>query len=183
MVEINRLLEQWSHEVTPTDFNDMECPPGNGGTPRSGGGNDNNGLMTGVLNVELSSLPHNNESNWYLPDFNRNAAEKLLSGKLHGTFLVRRSRDNRHALSISCNGVVEHCIIEETDRGIGFAEPYNIYANLKELVLHYSQNSLEEYNDKLTTKLAYPINVILEQERLLLIQQRQPQPALATYQQ
>jgi phosphoinositide-3-kinase regulatory subunit len=57
-----------------------------------------------------------------------------------------------------CNGTVNHCIINETDRGYGFAEPYNIYSSLKELVLHYAQNSLEEHNDSLRTTLASPVH-------------------------
>jgi phosphoinositide-3-kinase regulatory subunit alpha/beta/delta len=56
-----------------------------------------------------------------------------------------------------CNGQVNHCIIHQTDRGFGFAEPYNIYSTLKELVLHYAQNSLEEHNDSLNTTLMYPV--------------------------
>lgn len=43
-----------------------------------------------------------------------------------------------------------------TERGYGFAEPYNIHETLKHLVLHYAQNSLEEHNECLTTTLAYP---------------------------
>jgi phosphoinositide-3-kinase regulatory subunit len=53
---------------------------------------------------------------------------------------------------------VNHCIINKTDQGFGFAEPFNIYSSLKELVLHYAQNSLEEHNASLTTTLAYPVN-------------------------
>ena len=105
----------------------------------------------------VGTLPHNQDVNWYFPGIDRTCAERMLSDKPHGTFLVRRSHDNRHALSISCNGVVEHCRIEETSRGIGFAEPYNIYANLKELVLHYSQYSLEEYNDKLNISISFTL--------------------------
>lgn len=56
-----------------------------------------------------------------------------------------------------CNGTINHCIIYETERGYGFAEPYNIYGSLKALVLHYAQNSLEEHNDSLTTTLAFPV--------------------------
>lgn len=52
---------------------------------------------------------------------------------------------------------MNHCIIHQTDRGFGFAEPYNIYSTLKELVLHYAQNSLEEHNDSLNTTLMYPV--------------------------
>ena len=151
LVEINRLLEQWSHEMTSD-------PSENFGPGRDDGGDGINGLRSGGMpNIDLASLPHNNDATWYLPGIDRSTAEKHLVGKPNGTFLVRRSQDGRHALSISCNGTVEHCRIEETERGIGFAEPYNIYPNLKELVLHYSQYSLEEYNDKLTTKLAFPI--------------------------
>ena len=124
----------------------------------------------------VGTLPHNQDVNWYFPGIDRTCAERMLTDKPHGTFLVRRSHDNRHALSISCNGVVEHCRIEETSRGIGFAEPYNIYANLKELVLHYSQYSLEEYNDKLNTKLAHPIQVILDQEQHQSNSQQRQQP-------
>ena len=157
--------------MTSSDFNSMDsCEQENAGV--------NNGILRTSMssNVDICSLPHNHDTTWYLPGVDRSYAEKILSGKPHGTFLVRRSHDNRHALSISCNGVVEHCRIEETSRGIGFAEPYNIYANLKELVLHYSQYSLEEYNDKLNTKLAHPIQVILDQEQHQSNSQQRQQP-------
>jgi len=71
---------------------------------------------------------------------------------------VRTSSTNQYALSIACNGNVNHCIIFHTDRGFGFAEPYNIYSSLKKLVLHYAHNSLEIHNDLLNTNLKYPIN-------------------------
>lgn len=53
--------------------------------------------------------------------------------------------------------MINHCIIYETERGYGFAEPYNIYESLMSLVLHYALNSLEEHNDSLTTTLAFPV--------------------------
>ena len=43
------------------------------------------------------------------------------------------------------------------EQGYGFAEPYNIYSSLCDLVLHYAVNSLEEHNDKLKTTLTYPV--------------------------
>lgn len=52
--------------------------------------------------------------------------------------------------------MVNHCIIYATERGFGFAEPYNIHETLKHLVLHYAQNSLEEHNESLNTTLTYP---------------------------
>ena len=64
-----------------------------------------------------------------------------------------------HTLSIVNQGLVTHCKIYETaDRGLfGFTEPYNIYPDLKALVLHYSQNSLEQFNASLKTKCSFPV--------------------------
>ncbi|XP_024081756.1 phosphatidylinositol 3-kinase regulatory subunit alpha isoform X2 [Cimex lectularius] len=111
----------------------------------------------GIVCEQEKECPHNDENTWLLKECSRNKAEQLLSGCKDGTFLVRPSRTGQYALSITCNGIVNHCIIYETERGYGFAEPYNIYVSLKALVLHYQQNSLEEHNDSLNTTLAYPV--------------------------
>ncbi|CAB3223282.1 unnamed protein product [Arctia plantaginis] len=57
----------------------------------------------------------------------REKAEKLLNGKPQGTFLIRPNSTGQLALSICCNSMVYHCIIFKTERGYGFAEPYNVY--------------------------------------------------------
>ncbi|CAH1393870.1 unnamed protein product [Nezara viridula] len=111
---------------------------------------------SGICEQE-TECPHNDESSWLLKECSRSKAEQLLTATKDGTFLVRPSRTGQYALSITCNGTVNHCIIYETERGYGFAEPYNIYESLKALVLHYYQNSLEEHNDSLNTTLAYPV--------------------------
>ncbi|XP_071443030.1 phosphatidylinositol 3-kinase regulatory subunit gamma-like [Hetaerina americana] len=111
------------------------------------------------IETDLDSLPHQDVNTWLIQDCTREMAGRLLAGKPDGTFLIRpsRSRIGQYALSIACHGVTNHCIVYETERGYGFAEPYNIYGSLKSLVLHYSQNSLEELNDLLSTTLAYPV--------------------------
>lgn len=106
---------------------------------------------------DLDNLPHQDERTWLLLECSRTDAERLLCGQPDGTFLVRPSRTGQYALSITCNGTTNHCIIYETERGYGFAEPYNIYESLRVLVLHYAQNSLEEHNDSLNTTLAFPV--------------------------
>ncbi|KAJ9593700.1 hypothetical protein L9F63_014748, partial [Diploptera punctata] len=106
---------------------------------------------------DLENLPHQDETTWLLRECSRTEAERYLNGQPDGTFLVRPSHTGQYALSITCNGTTNHCIIYETDRGYGFAEPYNIYESLKLLVLHYAQNSLEEHNDSLNTTLAFPV--------------------------
>ncbi|XP_076658734.1 phosphatidylinositol 3-kinase regulatory subunit alpha [Halictus rubicundus] len=99
---------------------------------------------------------HSDEKTWLSLECSRSDADRTLADRPDGTFLVRTSRTGQYALSIMCNGTVNHCIIYGTERGFGFAEPYNIHKSLKHLVLHYAQNSLEEHNESLTTTLAYP---------------------------
>ncbi|TGZ49326.1 Phosphatidylinositol 3-kinase regulatory subunit alpha [Temnothorax longispinosus] len=105
---------------------------------------------------EVDFAVHSDEKTWLYLQGSRPDADHVLKGRPDGTFLVRRSRTGQYALSIVCNGTVQHCIIYATERGFGFAEPYNIHESLKHLVLHYAQNSLEEHNECLTTTLAYP---------------------------
>lgn len=70
------------------------------------------------------------------------------------TDLVNRTR--RLCLG-SVDGEVKHCVILSTPRGLGFAEPYNLYGSLRELVLHYRHASLVQHNDSLNVRLAYPV--------------------------
>uniref|UniRef100_A0A2M4BAG4 Putative phosphatidylinositol 3-kinase regulatory subunit n=1 Tax=Anopheles marajoara TaxID=58244 RepID=A0A2M4BAG4_9DIPT len=117
-------------------------------------------LTEGYLPVENQSaeeMPHLDETTWLLEGCSRQEAEEKLAKKPTGTFLIRPRSAGHYALSIACNGATNHCIIYETDRGYGFAEPYFIYESLKALVVHYASNSLEEHNDYLQTTLKYPV--------------------------
>lgn len=104
------------------------------------------------------------DSFWFFPDYSRPRAEHDLSDAPVGTFLIRKSSaKSAFALSIKANDTINHCIIYQTEHGtFGFAEPYNIYKSLKELVLHYSTNSLEEHNESLQTTLKIPLKVYLQ---------------------
>lgn len=108
--------------------------------------------------TEQDELLHNDKDTWYIPKCSRRDAEIYLADKPTGTFLIRpSSAAGSYALSIACNGVINHCMIHETPHGFGFAIPYNLYPTLESLVLHYAQSSLEEHNDLLPTTLKYPI--------------------------
>ncbi|NP_001315170.1 phosphatidylinositol 3-kinase regulatory subunit alpha-like [Cynoglossus semilaevis] len=103
-------------------------------------------------------LPHHDERLWRLGNINRNQAESLLRGKRDGTFLVRdSSKPGCYACSVVVDGEVKHCVINKTSTGYGFAEPYNLYGSLKELVLHYQHTSLVQHNDSLNVTLAFPV--------------------------
>ncbi|KAM4615758.1 phosphatidylinositol 3-kinase regulatory subunit alpha-like isoform 2-T2 [Polymixia lowei] len=103
-------------------------------------------------------LPHHDERLWRLGNINRSQAESLLRGKRDGTFLVRdSSKTGCYACSVVVDGEVKHCVINKTQTGYGFAEPYNLYGSLKELVLHYQHTSLVQHNDSLNVTLAFPV--------------------------
>uniref|UniRef100_A0A3Q3X2R5 Phosphatidylinositol 3-kinase regulatory subunit gamma n=1 Tax=Mola mola TaxID=94237 RepID=A0A3Q3X2R5_MOLML len=104
------------------------------------------------------TLPHNDEKSWFVGNLNRTQAEELLLGKPDGAFLIRESsKKGCYACSVVVEGEVKHCVIYSTPRGFGFAEPYNLYSSLKDLVLHYHQASLVQHNDSLNVRLAYPV--------------------------
>ncbi|XP_075885593.1 phosphatidylinositol 3-kinase regulatory subunit alpha isoform X1 [Nelusetta ayraudi] len=103
-------------------------------------------------------LPHHDERSWKLGNIKRLQAEALLQGKRDGTFLVRESsKAGCYACSVVVDSEVKHCVINKTVSGFGFAEPYNLYGSLKELVLHYQHTSLVQHNDSLNVTLAYPV--------------------------
>lgn len=107
---------------------------------------------------EDENLPHYDEKSWFVGDLNRTQAEDLLHSKPDGAFLIRESsKKGCYACSVVVDGEVKHCVIYSTPRGFGFAEPYNLYSTLKDLVLHYHQTSLVQHNDSLNVRLAYPV--------------------------
>lgn len=64
---------------------------------------------------------------------------------------------NVSSLVCSVEGDAKHCVIYKTATGYGFAEPYNLYSSLRDLVLHYKNVSLVQHNDQLNVNLAYPV--------------------------
>ncbi|XP_049444951.1 phosphatidylinositol 3-kinase regulatory subunit gamma-like [Epinephelus fuscoguttatus] len=98
------------------------------------------------------------ERSWYAGGMRRKEAEELLRGRRDGTFLIRDSQTQRgsFACSVVVDGDVKHCVIYRTSTGYGFAEPYNLYPSLKELVLHYRHTSLIQHNQQLNVTLAWP---------------------------
>lgn len=108
---------------------------------------------------EDDASPHHDECTWYVGDITRTRAEDMLRGKSNGTFLIRDSQSQKgsYACSVVVDGDVKHCVIYKTTSGYGFAEPYNLYSSLKDLVLHYKNVSLVQHNDHLNVTLAYPV--------------------------
>lgn len=158
-VAYNKSLEREMHALKPEVFSLLELKDKHAATLDRHGVNAQKicDILSGNQ-PELANLPHHDQTTWFLQNCSRQEAERRLADRTHGTFLVRPSKTGQHALSIKTGTCINHCIIFKTQRGYGFAEPYNIHKSLKALVLHYAQNSLEEHNDALTTCLVYPVN-------------------------
>ncbi|XP_048845788.1 phosphatidylinositol 3-kinase regulatory subunit gamma-like isoform X1 [Brienomyrus brachyistius] len=108
---------------------------------------------------EDENLPHHDEKSWFVGPLNRQQAEELLLGKPDGAFLIRESsKPGCYACSVVADSEVKHCVIYSTASGYGFAEPYNLYGSLKELVLHYQRASLVQHNDALNVRLTFPVH-------------------------
>uniref|UniRef100_A0A3Q2Y1Z7 Phosphoinositide-3-kinase regulatory subunit 2 n=1 Tax=Hippocampus comes TaxID=109280 RepID=A0A3Q2Y1Z7_HIPCM len=107
----------------------------------------------------LADDTHHEERTWYVGSMTRRQAEELLEGKRDGTFLIRDSQSQKgsFACSVVVDGHVKHCVINRTSTGYGFAEPYNLYSSLRELVLHYQHTSLIQHNQQLNVTLAWPV--------------------------
>lgn len=88
----------------------------------------------------VRTVPSNSQTFLFLPLLNRLQCANSPSSLLH-----------------SVDGEVKHCVINKTPSGYGFAEPYNLYSSLKELVLHYQHTSLVQHNDSLNVTLAHPV--------------------------
>ena len=133
----------------------LEIPIGVTTSQESPGSNSS----CGSSNVLVSS---NDESAWFFPKVDRSTANQLLCGNDHGTFLIRKTSDGHFALSIVCNGAVEHCKIFKGSSGYGFADPFNQHDTLLNLVLYYSENSLVHLNEKVNTALQIPYGTVPE---------------------
>lgn len=88
----------------------------------------------------MFNTPHGDESTWYLPQCNRENAERLLRGRPDGTFLVRESEKFRGhlVLSLVAGGQIRHCLIVRNSSGYGLIG-HKYHPTLLTLVLHHSQ--------------------------------------------
>ena len=96
--------------------------------------------------------------NWFLPNCTRKSAERLLRSKPDGTFLIRKSQKfpGQYTVSFNCGQMARHCLVLRSVYGFGLMNPYK-FNSLQQFVNHYSKVSLAEFNEKLDTKLKYPI--------------------------
>lgn len=95
---------------------------------------------------------------WLWSDGSRRDVFQRLLGTPDGTFLVRPSEARRGewTLTVRKEGKDRLIKIISRDGLFGFREDLLKFQSIKDLVFHFRDNSLKDYNEKLDVKLKYP---------------------------
>ncbi|KAL1492373.1 hypothetical protein ABEB36_010629 [Hypothenemus hampei] len=98
------------------------------------------------------------EADWYWGDAKREEINERMSNAVDGTFCIRdaSSKGGEYTLTLRKGGANKLIKICHRDGKYGFTEPY-IFNSVVDLVNHFRNVSLSQYNTSLNIKLLYPL--------------------------